>query len=573
MKTLSVRKIFAAILVLVSVPSFLLVAVGTITLSGEEKAVQERLRAVSARLADDLARQTDRRVGETVDLLERGAPDFATAAEFNAAAPGLHALARGAPGLAGVLLFDARNRLAAPPPPPGGAPVATPAAPWVADEAARLLAQLPPRPYRKCELRRLPAPAAQSASASASAPAPTSASVGGAGAPGGPGPGADAFIIHRVWNAGETEERLGAAVFLVDAAGIAADLRRRIADLRLPGEARITLLTDAASEGEPGNAAGAEAGAGASGGADAEETVSYAAFTNPVAAGWRLRAETRAVSAPSEARAYFWLLIGLLASIVVLSGAGFLTLMVAREINTARLKSDFVSNVSHELKTPLTSIRMFIETLQMGRVNSREETQEALDIILQESERLSILIDRVLDFSKMEAGNKVIHRRQEDMERIARSTIDLYRTQMAKGGGKVVLNIQKDLPPCFVDRNAVREVIINLLSNALKYSPVDKTVFLRLYRRGAEVVLEVVDHGIGIPKKELKKIFRKFYRVDEKLTREVDGSGLGLTICKYLVEGHGGRIDVESERGKGSRFQVILPIAPAAAVAEATIRL
>jgi signal transduction histidine kinase len=257
---------------------------------------------------------------------------------------------------------------------------------------------------------------------------------------------------------------------------------------------------------------------------------------------------------------YFWLIIVFL----LVAGVGMVATFryVAREIQTVSLKSDFVSNVTHELKTPLTSIRMFIETLQLGRVKDEAERRECLDIIASESERLSRLIDRVLDFSKMEHGNKVFTFENNDVEKIVRTTIDLFRSQMAEGGGVIRLFIAKSIPRVRCDRDAVREILLNLLSNAIKYSSGNRLVIVRVYATKKTAVIEVTDNGIGIPKTDLKKIFEKFYRVDEKLTRQVEGSGLGLTISQFIAQAHGGEIKVESERGRGSRFSLVLPLPP-----------
>ncbi|MCR4317008.1 MAG: HAMP domain-containing histidine kinase [Planctomycetes bacterium] len=279
-------------------------------------------------------------------------------------------------------------------------------------------------------------------------------------------------------------------------------------------------------------------------------------------ADWRLQVaykeEAQPLASTSRVMTGF---VGAFAIILVVMGASVLTISVAREIRVAKLKSDFVSDVSHELKTPLTSIRMFIETLQMRRVKPEDDQyQEVLNIILEESERLSALIDRLLDFSRMERGTKIVSRKEDDFEKVLRDTIDLYKNQIRKGGGVLHLKFEKNLPKVWIDAGAIREIVINLLSNALKYSPSDKNVSFRAFRQGDTVRIEVTDKGIGIDPKFHKKIFKKFFRVDERLSREVQGSGLGLTISKFLAEAHDGDILVESTRGVGSKFTLVLPV-------------
>src|SRR5579863_6864768 len=186
---------------------------------------------------------------------------------------------------------------------------------------------------------------------------------------------------------------------------------------------------------------------------------------------------------------------------------------ISREMALARLKSDFVSNVSHELRTPLSLIRLYAETLEMGRLTSPEKYQEYYCIIRKESERLTSLINNILDFSRIEAGGKEYDFRQTDMRELVRNTLESYRYQIEQNGFAFEEKIAEDVPPLRVDREAMARSLLNLVNNALKYSQDQKYIGVNLFRDNGTVKLEVVDHGIGIPQGEQQKIFDKFYRV------------------------------------------------------------
>ncbi|MCA8938506.1 MAG: two-component sensor histidine kinase, partial [Planctomycetes bacterium] len=225
---------------------------------------------------------------------------------------------------------------------------------------------------------------------------------------------------------------------------------------------------------------------------------------------------------------------------------------------------DFVANVSHELKTPLTSIRMFIEMLTLGRSSSPEEVQESLQIILRESERLGRLIDRLLDFNRLDRKTKVFNMTSMSLSEVLRETVKLYRVEEPSSQERrIKLAIEPGLPYIEGDRDALREVILNLLANADKYSPTEKPIDVRLSREGRYLLLDVVDHGQGIPLKYHTRIFEKFYRVNDELSRQVEGTGLGLSISQQIAKAHDGVIEVDSAPGQGSCFTLRLPIASA----------
>jgi len=245
---------------------------------------------------------------------------------------------------------------------------------------------------------------------------------------------------------------------------------------------------------------------------------------------------------------------------LLLGGGIFMTYRnVSKEMALAKLKSDFVSNVSHELRTPLSLIRLYAETLEMGRLTSPDKYQEYYQIIRKESERLTALINNILDFSRIEAGRKEYDFRETDMRELVHNTLESYRYQIEQHGFSYVEKID-DVPPMRVDREAMARSLLNLVNNALKYSQDRKYIGVNLYRDNGSVKLEVVDHGIGIPVPEQQKIFEKFYRVGDPLVHNTKGSGLGLSLVRHIVKAHGGEVEVESAPGQGSRFIIALPV-------------
>jgi len=246
--------------------------------------------------------------------------------------------------------------------------------------------------------------------------------------------------------------------------------------------------------------------------------------------------------------------------VAIMVGVGITLKGTARELELSQLKSDFVSNVSHELKTPLALIRMFAETLEMGRVRSEEKVREYYSIITRESERLSQLIDNVLDFSRIESGRKTYEMRPEDLTEVVRDTLRAYSYELAKQGFEVETDIPQRLPPTLMDRNAISLAVLNLLSNAVKYSAGDKRIRVACGMENGAVFVQVTDHGLGIEPGDVEKIFEKFYRARDEVVRSRRGSGLGLAIVKHSIEAHRGTIEVASQKGKGSTFTIRLPV-------------
>ena len=273
----------------------------------------------------------------------------------------------------------------------------------------------------------------------------------------------------------------------------------------------------------------------------------------------KLRGTTLAAIGERFARISFLTLAAL--SLVLAGGIALTYRNVTKEMALARLKSDFVSNVSHELRTPLSLIRLYAETLEMGRLTGPEKYQEYYRIIRKESERLTALINNILDFSRIEAGRKEYDFRETDMSELVHNTLDSYRYQLEQSGFQFEEKID-EVPPMRVDREAMARSLLNLVNNALKYSQDRKYIGVNLYRDNGSVKLEVVDQGIGIPHQEQQKIFEKFYRVGDPLVHNTKGSGLGLSLVRHIVQAHGGEVSVDSAPGQGSKFTIVLPVRP-----------
>lgn len=247
--------------------------------------------------------------------------------------------------------------------------------------------------------------------------------------------------------------------------------------------------------------------------------------------------------------------------VCLVTGTVLALVFVRREAKLSKLQLDFVSKVSHELRTPLTSIRMFVETLQYERDPQKVET--CLSVLQKETSRLSERIERLLDWGRMEAGRRVYDLRPESIGVVVQQAVADF--QAATMGQQRVVEIQLSpgLPTLMVDRGALVDALVNLLTNAHKYSPLDRPIVVEVRGEGPDVWIAVRDEGIGIDTQEHKHIFEKFYRVDDRLSRSVEGSGLGLSIVQHVVLAHRGTAVVESARGEGSTFTLKLPIPPA----------
>lgn len=246
--------------------------------------------------------------------------------------------------------------------------------------------------------------------------------------------------------------------------------------------------------------------------------------------------------------------------VVIVLGLGATYRLVRHESEMARLKSDFVANVSHDLKTPLSLIRMFAETLEMNRVPDERARREYYGVITRESERLTRLIDNVLDFSRIEGGRQRYDIAPHAVEPLVHEVLEAFRYPLAQQGFKVDVSLAPDLPEVPLDPEAIKQALANLLDNAIKYSGEGRRLAVSCRRIGNDVQIEVADEGIGIPPAETQRIFEKFYRIGRSETQGRRGSGVGLALVKHIAEAHGGRVTVDSRPGEGSRFTLHLPL-------------
>lgn len=246
----------------------------------------------------------------------------------------------------------------------------------------------------------------------------------------------------------------------------------------------------------------------------------------------------------------------------LLGGVAATVLYVRRETSVARLQTEFVNKVSHDLRTPLTSIRLFVETLQGGRLRDPEKVQQALDLIAAETERLSAMISRLLGWARMEAGRRIYRMAPELPQNVIDAALSAFAPQRLTA--EVTLHRQitdpENLPLLMVDHAAMSEALLNLLQNAFHYTGAQKVIRIACERRHRGVAISVSDNGPGIPKREHTRIFEKFYRVArDDAPLQVQGTGLGLAMVHHIVRAHGGTIEVESELGQGATFTILLP--------------
>ncbi|MHC4167583.1 MAG: ATP-binding protein [Planctomycetota bacterium] len=254
---------------------------------------------------------------------------------------------------------------------------------------------------------------------------------------------------------------------------------------------------------------------------------------------------------------YVW--AGLLAIAVMLS-AGLLTAqVVGKQIKTNKLKNDFIATVSHELKTPLASMRVLVDTLLEGSYRDQKQVTEYLELVSKENERLTGLIDNFLSFSRMERNKQAFTMTRTSPGRIAFDAAEAVKTKFSAGQCEFGADIGEDLPDVMADGDAMITVLVNLLDNAYKYSYDDKRIELRAFAQDGKVCFSVSDNGLGMSRRSAKKIFNRFYQVDRSLSRGAEGCGLGLSIAKFIVDAHKGSIGVESRPGEGSTFTVKLP--------------
>ncbi|HVH45956.1 MAG TPA: HAMP domain-containing sensor histidine kinase [Labilithrix sp.] len=255
-----------------------------------------------------------------------------------------------------------------------------------------------------------------------------------------------------------------------------------------------------------------------------------------------------------------------LSAIVIVIGAIAIIFVSEKERRVSTLKSEFVANVSHELKTPLALVRMFAEMLQSGRVQTDAKRREYLDIIVRESERLSALIENVLDFARLERGRGSYEFAEGDVGGAVTRAANVYRYRAEREGTRLVVDVEPNLPKAQIDERAIQLAVVNLVDNALKYAPDGDEIVVRAVSDGDSVRVDVVDGGPGVPGDERERIFERFVRLTSRSGEsQVRGSGIGLALVKHIAESHGGRAWVASradrEQGPGSIFSFSIPAA------------
>lgn len=285
---------------------------------------------------------------------------------------------------------------------------------------------------------------------------------------------------------------------------------------------------------------------------------------------WHLGARSQGLSTEQAGQRYLltYLSLTLLMTGIIIGGIVFALRAASREMKLSQMKTDFVSNVSHELRTPLSSIRVFGELQRLGHVKDAGRVREYGEFIETESRRLTQLINNILDFSRIESGQKSYRFSEADVSEIVLDTLKTFSVRLQQDAFTLRIETpETPLPRAMVDAEAIGQVIVNLLDNAVKYSGTAREITVRLGQKFEFVTIAVVDHGIGIPTGEHEKVFDRFHRVSTGLVHDVKGSGLGLSLVKHIVEAHGGRVAVSSEVGHGSTFTVFLPVCSPVGVA------
>jgi signal transduction histidine kinase len=270
--------------------------------------------------------------------------------------------------------------------------------------------------------------------------------------------------------------------------------------------------------------------------------------------------EPRLFDALLSSRRSIYLGMFLLIVSILIFGSTLTIRAVGHEMELARLKSDFVSTISHEFKSPVTSIRQLAEMLKANRVPSEDRRERYYDVLVEQSERLALLIDNILDFSKMEEGKKAFVFEKTNIGELLQELVSTNQDRVRHQGFAIQAKISDNLPSIKADRAAISQAVNNLIDNAIKYSGNVKRVIVLASTDNQHLIIGVQDFGIGIKREEITKVFERFYRGGDELTRIVKGSGLGLTLVKQIVEAHHGSVHAESELGHGSTFEIRLPL-------------
>ncbi|MDZ7722381.1 MAG: HAMP domain-containing sensor histidine kinase [candidate division KSB1 bacterium] len=253
------------------------------------------------------------------------------------------------------------------------------------------------------------------------------------------------------------------------------------------------------------------------------------------------------------------LLLLVAVNVLFIAGMAYLLRNTYKEMELARMKTNFVANVSHELRTPISLIRMYAETLEMGRIEGENKLKKYYRTILAETDRLSKLINNILDFSKIESNKKTYQMVRTDMKDLVEKALHIYHYHLQKNNFELDVHMTEHPVMLKVDPEAVTQAFVNLIDNAIKYSDSSQKIDINLNSHDNDVVLSVSDQGIGIPESEQDKIFDKFYRVGSSTVHNTKGSGLGLSLVKHIMQVHQGEVKLKSKPGEGSTFSLVFP--------------
>lgn len=291
--------------------------------------------------------------------------------------------------------------------------------------------------------------------------------------------------------------------------------------------------------------------------------------------GWKVELSFKAGdilerTASRHVAIYIW--TGVLVIILILLAGGFAAQAVRKQIKLNRLKNDFIATVSHELKTPLASIRLLVDTLLEGNYKDQQQATEYFQLVSKENERLTCLVDNFLTFSRMERNKQTFAMAPARPDDIARDAAEAVKTKFGAGQCDLKLEIADSLPDVLADHDIMVTALVNLLDNSYKYSYDNKKIELKVFSKDSSVCFSVKDNGIGMSRRQAKKIFDRFYQADSSLARRAEGTGLGLSIVKFIVDAHKGTVSVDSEPGKGTTFTIKLTAEQSSSVDEEVVQ-
>ena len=350
----------------------------------------------------------------------------------------------------------------------------------------------------------------------------------------------EASLLPGIWQASTPNHRM---VLLLKETTIVDRVMRAAAMTTLPSDARIHVMP-------PG-----------------EEPLASAFLTLPAGIcfpGWRLAltlSDENQVDAVALQRHRLYLWTGILTVMSSSILAIFIARAFRRQIRLANLKNDLVGTVSHELKTPLSSMRLLVDTLLDDERFEESRTREYLRLIAKENSRLSRLIENFLTFTRMEQNPHLFQFRRVKPEEIVTEAVEAVGERFQDDNGSLTVQVDQDLPCLFGDKDGLVTVLLNLLDNAYKYSSDERDVTLQATAGNGFVSFSVADRGIGMTRTVTRRVFQRFYQVDQSLARERKGCGLGLSIVQTIVNAHHGSVEVRSSLGIGSTFTVRIPVA------------